>query len=166
MKYWARALTHREAFERGEKERHVLSFKWLSSRQDPKRAISIHKRRFTNKSITWAHWCETTHAGLEAGSPGFQGSAWSHSSSRPGACSWVKGKMCTNGFPQFSAKFRARRLQGGFWDKSPLPPFWDNFPHTCDLVFPKWAGERVGEGAKRGRVRPYEGEKKKEMTLV
>lgn len=23
--------------------------------------------------------------------------------------------------------------------------------HTCDLVFPKWAGERVGEGAKRGR---------------
>lgn len=119
MKYWARALTHREAFERGEKERHVLSFKWLSSRQDPKRAISIHKRRFTNKSITWEHWCETTGAGLEAGSPGFQGSAWSPSSSRPGASSWVKWKMCANGFLQFSAKFRAQRLQGGFWDKSP-----------------------------------------------
>lgn len=151
MKYWARALTHREAFERGEKERHVLSFKWLSSRQDPKRAISIHKRRFTNKSITWEHWCEITDARLEAWSPGFQDLVWSNSFPRPGASSWVKWKMCANGLVlQFSAKFRARRLQGGFWDEFPSTSVLRQLSSYLWFGFPKMSR---GTGRPRDKKR-------------
>lgn len=162
MKYWPE-LTHREAFERGEKERRVLSFKWFSSfhsRQDSKRAISIKINYFNNKYRKWECQCK----------PGRR-KAWEFRPRVPvlrsqRGATFLRGlerlshgwseRNVLDGFLQPSAKFKVPwgtikcTLQTAVWyDKLSST---SALRHTCNLLSPKWAWEKSRwEGRARSR---------------
>lgn len=160
MKYWPK-LTHREAFERGEKERSVLSFKLFSSfhsQQDSKRAISIKINYFNNKYRKWEYQCKSGRKKAWESQPRVRASRSQWGATFPQGLEllphgWSERNV-PDGFLQTSAKFKVpwgtikSSLQTAVWyDKLSST---SALRHTCNLLSPKWAWERVGKRTGRG----------------
>lgn len=161
MKYWPE-LTHREAFERGEKERSVLSFKLFSSfhsRQDSKRAISIKINYFNNKYRKW----ESQWKRLEGGRPGRRDPGFQHPGPNeeplsPKAWSFfLMGEVKETYQMRFYSPLGKFKVPWGTIKSSLQTAVWYDklsstsaLRHTCNLLSPKWAWERVGERTGRG----------------